>query len=157
INPLSLLYGLTLSEPLVILSFAFGSLVIAVAGGVVWERFLGKDSDMPPAGDEPVPAPGVKRLASVALTAARESVGGTMCYALIGVAFTGLLAGVVPHGILSTSMRHDDWLSPILMTVVALPSYSGPLQGMMRLGLMFEHGNSVGAAFALFEVGIGIN
>jgi uncharacterized protein len=28
---------------------------------------------------------------------------------------------------------------------------------MMRLGLMFEHGNSVGAAFALFELGIGIN
>jgi uncharacterized protein len=27
----------------------------------------------------------------------------------------------------------------------------------MRLGLMFEHGNSVGAAFALFELGIGIN
>jgi hypothetical protein len=27
----------------------------------------------------------------------------------------------------------------------------------MRLGLMFEHGNSVGAAFALFELGIGVN
>jgi uncharacterized protein len=27
----------------------------------------------------------------------------------------------------------------------------------MRLGLMFEHGNSVGAAFVLFELGIGIN
>jgi hypothetical protein len=43
------------------------------------------------------------------------------------------------------------------MTAIALPLYSGPLQGMMRLGLMFEHGNSVGAAFALFELGIGIN
>jgi hypothetical protein len=28
---------------------------------------------------------------------------------------------------------------------------------MMRLGLMFEHGNSVGAAFTLFELGIGVN
>src|SRR5262249_52285124 len=69
----------------------------------------------------------------------------------------GLLAGLVPHGFLGTTMRHDDWLSPVLMTAIALPSYSGPLQGMMRLGLMFEHGNSVGAAFALFELGIGIN
>ncbi len=43
------------------------------------------------------------------------------------------------------------------MTAIALPLYSGPLQGMMRLGLMFEHGNSAGAAFALFELGIGIN
>ncbi|MBI3407341.1 MAG: permease [Planctomycetes bacterium] len=157
INPLSLLYGLTLSEPRVILCFALGSLVIAVAGGVVWECFLGKETDAPPSGDEPVPAPGVKRLASVALAAAREAVSASMGYVFLGVAFTGILAGLVPHGFLGTTMRHDDWLSPILMSAVALPSYSGPLQGMMRLGLMFEHGNSVGAAFALFEVGIGIN
>ncbi len=43
------------------------------------------------------------------------------------------------------------------MAAFALPAYLGPLQGMMRLGLMFEHGNSVGAAFVLFELGIGIN
>jgi hypothetical protein len=54
-------------------------------------------------------------------------------------------------------MRHDDGLSPALMAAVALPTYVGPLPGMMRLGLMFEHGNSVGAAFVLFELGIGIN
>jgi hypothetical protein len=54
-------------------------------------------------------------------------------------------------------MRHDDPTSPLLMTAIALPLYSGPLQGMMRLGLMFEHGNSVGAAFSLFELGIGLN
>src|SRR2546421_6231072 len=70
---------------------------------------------------------------------------------------SGLLAGLLPHGCLGTTMRHNDWVSPLLMTAIALPAYSGPLQGMMRLGLMFEHGNSVGAAFALFELGIGIN
>jgi uncharacterized protein len=43
------------------------------------------------------------------------------------------------------------------MAAIALPIYLGPLQGMMRLGLMFEHGNSVGAAFTLFELGIGVN
>src|SRR6202030_2563915 len=46
---------------------------------------------------------------------------------------------------------------PRLMTALALPLYLGPLQGMMRVGLMFEHGNSVGAAFSLFELGIGLN
>jgi uncharacterized membrane protein YraQ (UPF0718 family) len=157
INPLSLLYGLTLSEPLVIICFAIGSLVIALPGGVVWDRVLASEQDLAEPGDEPMPAPGLKRLAAVVVAAAREAVSPTMGYVLIGLAFTGLLAGLLPHGCLGRTMRHDDWQSPLLMGGIALPLYSGPLQGMMRLGLMFEHGNSVGAAFLLFELGIGIN
>jgi uncharacterized membrane protein YraQ (UPF0718 family) len=157
INPLSLLYGLTLSEPLVIICFATGSLIIALAAGVIWDRLLASEQDAAKPGDEPMPAPGLKRLAAVVVAAAREVVSPTMGYVLIGLVFTGLLAGLLPHGCLGTTMRHDNWQSPLLMAAIALPLYSGPLQGMMRLGLMFEHGNSVGAAFALFELGIGIN
>src|SRR5919204_1593479 len=157
INPLSLLYGLTLSEPLVIICFAIGSLIIALAAGVIWDRLLASEQDGVKPGDEPMPAPGLKRLAAVVVAAAREAVGPAMGYVLIGLLFTGLLAGLLPHGCLGTTMRHDNWQSPLLMTAIALPLYSGPLQGMMRLGLMFEHGNSVGAAFALFELGIGVN
>jgi uncharacterized protein len=157
INPLSLLYGLTLSEPLVIICFALGSLLVALTAGAVWDRLLARERDDVPPGDEPMPAPGLKRLAAVLVTAGREAVSPTMGYVLLGLVFTGVLAGILPHGCLGTTMRHDDVLSPLLMTALALPAYSGPLQGMMRLGLMFEHGNSVGAAFALFELGIGIN
>lgn len=57
INPLSLLYGLTLSEPLVIVCFAAGSLVIAFSAGAMWERFFAKEEDDVPPGDEPMPAP----------------------------------------------------------------------------------------------------
>ena len=35
-NPLSLLYGLTLSEPFVIISFAFCTLLVVTAVGVAW-------------------------------------------------------------------------------------------------------------------------
>jgi uncharacterized protein len=80
-----------------------------------------------------------------------------MGFILIGLLTTGIMAGSLPHGLLSRTMRHDDWLAPAEMAAFALPAYLGPLQGMMRLGLMFEHGNSVGAAFVLFELGIGIN
>jgi hypothetical protein len=104
-----------------------------------------------------MPAPGLKRLAAVIVTAARESANPTMGYVFLGFLVTGLIAGLIPHGALGTSMRHDDPTSPALMTAISLPLYCGPLQGMMRLGLMFEHGNSVGAAFALFELGIGVN
>jgi uncharacterized membrane protein YraQ (UPF0718 family) len=157
INPLSLLYGLTLSEPLVIICFAMGSLLIALTAGVIWDRLVGSERDAAKPGDETMPAPGLKRLLAVAVTSGREAVSPTMGYVLIGLVFTGLLAGLLPHGCLGTTMRHDDWLSPALMAAIALPLYIGPLQGMMRLGLMFEHGNSAGAAFALFELGIGVN
>lgn len=157
INPLSLLYGLTLSEPVVILCFAAGSLVVALGMGAVWERFFAVETDAPPPGDEPTPSPGPKRLLAVAVTAAREAVNPSMGYVLIGLVVTGVVSGVLPHGCLGRTMRHDDPTSPALMTAIALPLYSGPLQGMMRLGLMFEHGNSAGAAFALFELGIGVN
>jgi uncharacterized protein len=157
INPLSLLYGLTLSEPIVIVCFAIGSLLIALGAGAIWERFFAIDADTPEAVVEPMPAPGLKRLAAVVVTAARESVTPTMGFLLISICFTGLLSGLLPHGCLSMTMRHDDPTSTALMTAIAMPLYTGPLQGMMRLGLIFEHGNSVGAAFALFELGIGVN
>jgi uncharacterized protein len=157
INPLSLLYGLTLSEPLVIICFAIGSLVVALLAGAVWDWLLARTQDSVPPGDEPTPAPGLKRLLAVVVAAGREAVSPTMGYILVSILLTGLLAALLPQGCLGTTMQHKDWLSPILMAAIALPIYVAPLQGMMRLGLMFEHGNSVGAAFALFELGIGIN
>ena len=39
-NPLSLLYGLTLSEPIAILSFAACSLVIVTVVGMIWDRIF---------------------------------------------------------------------------------------------------------------------
>lgn len=157
LNPLSFLYGLTLSEPVVIICFVFATMLLAIAGGEVWKRVFETPADTLPPGDEPTPAPGLKRLASVFVAASREAVGPTMLYVLIGVVFTGLLAGLLPHGILGTSMRHDDWRSPALMALIGLPAYSGVLPGMMRIGLIFEHGNSVGAGFVLFELGVGFN
>ncbi len=43
------------------------------------------------------------------------------------------------------------------MAAIALPAYMLPLSGMAKIGLMFEHGNSIAAAFVLFVLGIGVN
>lgn len=156
INPLSLLYGLTLSEPLIILSFAIASLFLAIGSGLVWDCFFAKPENPPP--EDAIPAQsGLKRLLLVGLWSSRASVGPSMLFILLALVVTGTISGLIPHGNLGQSMRHDDLYSPLLMAVIAIPAYSGPLPGMMRLGLMFEHGNSVGAAFVLFELGIGIN
>jgi uncharacterized membrane protein YraQ (UPF0718 family) len=157
LNPLSFLYGLTLSEPVVIICFVVATMLLAIGGGEVWKRTFETPADTLPPGDEPMPAPGLKRLAAVVVSAGREVVGPSMIYILFGILFTGLLAGLLPHGSLGMTMRHDDPTSPALMALIGLPAYSGVLPGMMRIGLIFEHGNSTGAAFVLFELGVGFN
>ncbi|MGL4422859.1 MAG: permease, partial [Gemmataceae bacterium] len=157
LNPLSFLYGLTLSEPIVIIAFIVATMVIAVLGGLLWTKLLDLPSSTPAVVDEPIPAPGMKRLAAVIVSAARDVTGPAMLYAAIGIFFTGVLAGLLPHGCLSMTMRHDDPTSPALMALIGTPAYSGVLPGMMRIGLIFEHGNSVGAAYVLFELGVGFN
>lgn len=157
LNPLSFLYGLTLSEPIVIICFVIATMLLAISGGELWKRVFEKPSDSLFPCDEPMPPPGIKRLISVVVSAAKETVSPSMGYILIGILFTGFFAGLIPHGALSMTMRHDDWMSPALMALIGLPAYSGVLPGMMRIGLIFEHGNSTGAAFILFELGVGFN
>jgi uncharacterized membrane protein YraQ (UPF0718 family) len=156
INPLSFLYGLTMSEPVVIICFALGSLLIALFAGFVWDRFLASDRDFVQPVEETLPEPGMRRIAAVLVAAAHEAVGPSMVYMMIGLLSTGIIAGTLPHGSLMFTMKHPDPFSPVLMAGVATPLYVGSLPGMMRIGLMFDHGNSSGAAFVLFELGIGI-
>lgn len=158
LNPISFLYGLTLSEPIVILTFATTSLILALILGEFWTYAF------PPATnrarsetDEPLPAPGIKRLLAVAETTAREATGPILLFVLLGVFGSGLMAAALPHGMLQGSMKYGDLTAPVQMAAIALPAFNSPLNGMMKLGLMFDHGNSVAAAFVLFILGLGIN
>lgn len=76
-NPLSLLYGLTLSEPIAILSFAACSLVIVTIVGVIWDRLF-PDSALPPVEEKAV-AYGYRRMLAVGTAASREAAGGLCC------------------------------------------------------------------------------
>jgi hypothetical protein len=64
---------------------------------------------------------------------------------------------VLPFGILGGTMSHDNPWAPLTMTGVALPAYATPMVAMSQLGSMFQHGNSVGAAFILLCFGAGMN
>ncbi len=157
VNPLSFLYGLTLPDAQTIFAFVLASLLVSIVAGLMWTRWLHRDSDDVPAVDEPLVAQGPQRIVAVAVTAARELTSPVVGYMLIGLVGAGLLAAVLPHGVLQQTMQHDDPTSPLLMTGVALPAYIAPLHAMKVLGLMFEHGNSVGAAYMLLVFGAGAN
>jgi uncharacterized membrane protein YraQ (UPF0718 family) len=154
-NPLSMLYGLTLSAPLVILSFAFCTMAVVTAVGAVWNRlFPGTVHEEPP----PPPVEfGLKRMAAIAVAGAREVVGPSSGYVAIGLLGVALLSVVLPPGRLQSTMEHTNPYAPLAMVAVAIPAYATPLVAMSQLGSMFQHANSVGAAFVLLTLGAGIN
>jgi uncharacterized membrane protein YraQ (UPF0718 family) len=162
LNPISFLYGLTLAEPTVILCFAGFSLVLSTLAGFLWDRAFARTTDAAEsaaraaaADAEPTPAEGPRRILAVFTTAAKELAGRDLAFYAVGLVGSALLAAAIPSGSLQNTMKHGDPTAPLLMGAVAVPLYTGPLTGMMKLGLMFDHSNSIGAAFVLFALGIG--
>jgi uncharacterized membrane protein YraQ (UPF0718 family) len=102
-NPISLLYGLTLSHPLVIVGFALASMAVVTVVGLAWER-LGNAEDAPPPADEPRIPPGWRRAVALLLAMVREAAGPTAGYAAIALLGVGLLAACLPFGNLQRSM-----------------------------------------------------
>ncbi|QDU07558.1 permease [Gimesia aquarii] len=154
-NPLSLLYGLTLSEPVTILAFALFSLLIVTAVGTIWDRLFPEKTALP-ADDQAIPY-GIKRMISVGVSAVKEASGASLIYIIIGLAGVALLGVVLPQSSLQRSVNYDNPYAPLLMTGVAIPVYATPMLAMSQLGSMFQHANSVGAAFILLVLGAGVN
>ena len=154
-NPLSFLYGLTLSEPSVIFAFGLGSLVVVTVVGALWDWWNPGTAQAEPA--PPQVAFGLKRVLLILVVAVREISGPTLGYALIVLAGVVLLEAALPFGSLQTAMNHDKVWAPVTMTLVAVPAYATPMLAMCQLGMMFQHGNSVGAAFVLLTLGTGAN
>lgn len=153
-NPLSLLYGLTLTRPYVIIGFALASLGVVTALGMVWDRLNSWKPMDHPKDPEVI---GLRRVALTFLYMARElfgPTGGLTVVALLGLFLLGFL---LPHGALQSSVEQLDPLAPLKMAVVAIPIYAPPMLTMSQLGMMFAHGNSPGAAFCLLLLGTGVN
>jgi uncharacterized membrane protein YraQ (UPF0718 family) len=154
-DPLSLLYGLTLSKPFTIMAFAGCSLVVVMVSGGIFDRlFPGTEVYLP---EPPAPPQGIRRMVSILVAMAREAVSGTAGLIGIGILGVGLLAVILPAGALQLTMQHSNPWSPLLMTAIATPAYATPMIVMAQLGSMFQHGNSIGAAFILLTLGAGMN
>lgn len=159
-NPLSLLYGLTLSRPLVILLFASGSLVIVTAIGLLWD-LLDRRRQPPIDNDlEAESEPGLigpRRLAATVVQMARDATGHVLALSLLALAGLAILAAALPYGAMQHSVERDDPFAPLTMLAVAVPVYATPMLAMSQLGMMFQHANSPGAAFTLLILGTGMN
>ena len=154
-NPLSLLYGLTLSEPIAIISFAGCSLVIVTVVGLIWDRLY--PNSALPVGEEKAVAYGYRRMLAVGTAAGREAASGSFVYIMVGLIGTGLLGALIPANSLQHTFNYDNPLAPLYMTAMAIPAYATPMLAMSQLGMMFQHANSIGAAFVLLVLGAGMN
>ena len=154
-NPMSVLYGLTLSDPIAILSFSLCALCIVSLLGWVWGRWqANNDQEL---ADQTLPSPGIKSSVAVFYTASKEMIGPTIGYVAVGILASVLLAVLFPKGYLQSEVERDNLFAPITVGLIATPIYSTPLLAMSQIGGMFQHGNSIGAAFSLLILGAGTN
>jgi len=154
-NPMSVLYGLTLSDPIAIIVFSFCALVVVSLLGFAWNRMT---ADVPvPVGESKMPKAGLRRSLALFYSAGREATGPSMGYMLIGIAASVAVATFLPHGYLQTQVVRDNAMAPVVVAMVATPVHSTPLLAMSQIGGMFNHGNSIGAAFSLLILGAGAN
>ncbi len=161
-NPLSLLYGLTLSRPAVIVMFALASLVVVTILGSLLDFWLrrelaGNALSVVDADLDKTPLIGVGRLFAVINYFTRQVTGRSLVWSIAALAGLFLLAAVLPFGSMQESVERDDPWAPATMTVVAIPVYATPMLTMSQLGMMFQHANSPGAAFVLLVLGTGLN
>ena len=181
-NPLSLLYGLTLSRPIVIIGFAAASLMVVTILGLIWDRFTENTEPMALAThssctDDQTNTPeasvyrsthqdlltneaniiGLRRIAASFVFAAKSLAGETGFLTIIAIIGLVLLGSLLPHGVMQTSVEQGDLMAPLKMAAVAVPIYATPMLTMSQLGMMFDHGNSPGASFCLLLLGTGIN
>ncbi|MEM8912810.1 MAG: permease [Planctomycetota bacterium] len=158
-NPLSLLYGLTLSRPLVIILFAFGSLFIVTILGLLWDRLDRRNPSTIEHDQEGRERGliGAKRLAAMVVLMAREASGRPLFLTFVALSGLAVLAAALPYASFQHRVERDDPLAPLTMLVVALPVYATPMLAMSQLGMMFQHANSPGAAFTLLILGAGLN
>ncbi len=158
-NPLSLLYGLTLSRPLVIVLFAFGSLLIVTALGLLWDALNRRRQTATVESVDEVEqrSIGLRRLAATVVHMARDATGASLALTFLALSGLAVLAAVLPFGAMQHSVERDDLMAPLNMMAVAVPVYATPMLAMSQLGMMFQHANSPGAAFTLLILGTGMN
>lgn len=154
-NPISVLYGLTLSDPFAIFVFCMGSLTIVTVMGVLWD-WLFPGNWLEPEELPPTPF-GLRRIAAVALSVCQQAFSRSTLFMVLAIAGVGVLSILLPAGVLQRAANKNDMTAPLTMAGVATLAYVTPMVAIVQVASMFQHGNSIGASFTLLVLGTGVN
>ena len=159
-NPLSILYGLSLSDPIAIIVFSAAAMVIVTGLGAVWGKCFSSDLSADFNSTEEANAistSGIRRSVAVIRAASTEMVSWSVVFIVIGILASAAMSVAFEHGSLQGEIEPDNIFAPAFMAAYVTPVYSTPLLAMSQIGGMFQHGNSIGAAFSLLILGAGVN
>ena len=159
-NPLSILYGLSLSDPIAIVVFSAAAMIIVTGIGAIWEKLFCRNMPDPSGSSndqQAVPVTGIRRSLAVIHSATKELSSWSILFIGIGILASVTISVLFQHGSLHGAVEPDNAFAPISMALYVTPVYSTPLLAMSQIGGMFQHGNSVGAAFSLLILGAGVN
>ncbi|MFN6128688.1 MAG: permease [Planctomycetota bacterium] len=154
-NPISVMYGLTLSDPMAILVFCMGSLTVITVMGLLWDRlFPGSAAAV----ESLPPTPyGIRRIGAVGLSMCQQAFGVASVYIAIAVLGVGFLSTLLPSGCLQRAAGQNDTFAPIMMAGISTLAYITPMTAIVQIASMFQHGNSIAASFTLLVLGAGVN
>jgi uncharacterized membrane protein YraQ (UPF0718 family) len=154
-NPISVMYGLTLSDPIAIFVFCTGSLTVITVMGLLWDWLFPSSSITA----EPLPATpyGIRRVGAVALSMCHQAFSVSSVYIAIAVAGVGLLSMALPSGCLQRAAGQSDPFAPVTMAGISTLAYITPMMAIVQIASMFQHGNSIAASFTLLVLGTGVN
>lgn len=154
-NPISVLYGLTLSDPWAIFVFCICSLTLITIMGILWDRLF-PNSTLPAEPIQKTPY-GIRRVAAVALSICHQATSVSSIYIGIAILGVGILSMALPAGTLQRAAGKDDLIAPLTMAAVSTLAYVTPMTAIVQVASMFQHGNSIAASFTLLTLGTGVN
>ena len=136
-NPLSILYGLTLSDPLAIIIFSAAAMLIVTGLGAVWGKFFSSEFSENVNSDKEantVATSGTRRSLALIHAASTEMVSWSVVFIAIGVLASAVTSVVFSHGSLQTKVEPDNLFAPAFMACYVTPVYSTPLLAMSQIG-----------------------
>lgn len=158
LNPITLLYGISILPLSTLLYFVCGTALISVGIGGIWNTRI-----EPPrayrAADESLEWPPARtdlRLAVAGGTAAVTGFSQTFLLDfLLVILGMGLAGALMPYALFQATLTpHNPW-SPLVMALAGVLFYANPTEAMRVVGLSIRDGFSIGAAFSFLMIGAG--
>src|SRR5262245_56458814 len=159
VDPFSLIYAFARLETLGLWGLAalilllLGSFVSSAGTGFtvgLWLRSTSIAEHVPM-----LPASPVRRIAIAGLTAARGLSGALLPFVILGLLGNGLL-GVIRGGALEQTIHDSSWAAPLRLSLISIPFYIPPANGMIEACDLLKSGTSFGKVLVIFLLGLGM-
>lgn len=154
LNPISLLYGLTVLSVTQFLMIVSVTWVLAIIISDVSSRFAVSSeitAEEPPAG-----LTGATRLRNLLIASGRIVTGWPMVDLLIVVIVSWLITAFIPSGSFVAIADNSNRGGPLIASLLAFPQYVGPARGIIQCAAVERVGLSVPTGLAIYVFGVSL-